>query len=357
MDKLNTGDAFEPSADAGVRKAEGKKGEEKDAGKQGTVIVPAPISIEMKERMEVARQRSREADKEIERRVADFRAQLRRELADEAENTLERESKSIGLEAWEKIHRWLEEIYNGKYGRGVLVVVEDSARSGENRVELRRVVPICNAVDHESVENTDREVESLARHRLLQGRNVYRHNKTDEALEAKTFGFIGQSLRMHQFAEVGSVDDTKEELNELFRILIESRILLLSDILEAFPKDYKPQVEPGEVWEFGSCSHHSGKIFGKQIVLPTGRLAVVSEYTGEFPSSNRFWGVLTDPRVKPDWSARFGGEWRGPQLEIPTAEEIAFLRREGKGEKFSWTEKMGLESDDETKMIGSEGEE
>lgn len=302
---------------------------------ENKAVLSAPISAETKARVEEAYNRVGNVDAEIRKRIDEMREKLREELGKEAEDNLRKIQLEVGAEWREKIGKWLKDIYEGKYGRGELAVAqvyEEGETSYQKVAKLLRVIPIKNPtqkISFYTAKAANKAIAELVVDGFISG--VYRlyspstfHEKIEEC---KTDSDIEQFLLKHEFAEVNYAGTTEEELDILYRKLIERR-WTISYILHVFPKDYKLKVKVGEILNFGGCFHHSGEIKGKQIVLPTGRLAVVSRYSGEredFYGRDRFWGVLTDPSVDPDWSAK-GGYWSGPQLDEPTPEEIAFLK-------------------------------
>ena len=146
--------------------------------------------------------------------------------------------------------------------------------------------------------------------------------KKDKVLDTR---FSLNSVESDSFLEVSFEGTTKEELNDLFTKL--KGRYLLGYLLKSFSEGYKPVLEAGEILPFGSCDHHSGYIEGRLIVLPTGRFAVISRYSGErrIGEYNIWWGILDDPYAVPDWSAK-SESWDGEDLKEPTQEEIEFMK-------------------------------
>lgn len=334
----------------GEYSTEGAPQSEKRVKIEEGIVVQAPISEMMKQKIEAARQKTREVDAEIERRLWDMRQQLNRELRQKPDKNYNKITREVGTEAREALRAWLSEIHEGKHGRGDLVVVESGY--GNTQPGLTRVVTIENPADSGMHQYTVKNVAGLAAGRVIKDNKLYRPNQADSLEQLETYYDVEQFLRRISFVEVDFSGTSEEELDELYEKLKENG-WLVSSILQAFPKEYKPTFQVGAILNFGSCSHHSGEIYGKQIVLPSGRFAVVSKYEGEYESlfgGYRFWGVLADPNVGPSWSAKQGG-WEGSQLDPPTLKEIAFL----KGMNVEFPDSESLEEG--KKMLGSGEEE
>ncbi|GEM_PF-5102076 len=339
---------------------------------QKILIVEAPLSSETKKNVDEARLMVDEIDREIAKQakplVKEIYEKLRKDLGkEEKEKDLKRINFESELKFREIIDSWIKEVYKGKYGRGGLAI---RSEYGEPR-RLIRVIPIQNPLERESShKHTADRITELVNEGTVS--NVLRAPKegslfkfesdahqeynTSFSVEGDSHGFFDVEglFDVFNFLEVDFTGTTEEEMDIFYRKLRE-RGWVMSEILEAFPRGYKPKVEVGEILDFGSCSHHSGEIIGKQIILPTGRLAVVSKYEGEYEDINgtyRFWGVLTDPKIEPIWSAKAGGWWKGSKLDKPTPEEIVFL----KGMDVDFSGERSLE-DSKSKLLELSEEE
>ncbi len=320
---------------------------EKEIETEQKFVVPAPISEQREEKINEALQKRNEVDEEIERRLREIRIQLKEQLGKEADENYSKVSRELGGEAREELIEWLQKAYQGEFGRGELVVVNNSDR--DSSPQLVRVVLIEGPQDQNNRAHK-KNIGRLSNAQKLECYELCRPNKPDVLEEIKkltTYSDVEQFLTHHKFIEVDFAGTTEEEL-DVFASRLKKNGCPISSILEIFPKDYQPKVKEGEVLEFRGSGHHSGDIDGKQIVLPTGRLAVVSKYEGENEEvfgTYHFWGIVTDPHIKPSWSAKFGG-WEGPELDSPTQEEIDFL----KGKQVSFSDQDMLEED--KKMLG-----
>lgn len=128
-----------------------------------------------------------------------------------------------------------------------------------------------------------------------------------------------------RFDEGNFADLSDKQLNDVYRQLRYSDELSLKEIMQGLPQDFKPKFRVGEELQFGSSNSSGGlEIWGLQIVLPTGRFAVLLKNQQE----RRMCGVLKDASVEPSWSAKVDG-WVGDALDQPTAEETAFLKNMG----------------------------
>lgn len=288
---------------------------------------------ELKEIVGDAYSKAQAIDEEVKKRaeplIREIYEKLGKELKqEEAWINYEKISRETGSKFREIISAWIKEVYEGKYGRGELAI---NLRM-EETPQLIRVI----AIQKSKSGGAAKVIAKLIKEGVAQ--NVLRPSKDANLFEQKTnqknganpdvtFANVEDSFKRFDFVEVDFSGTTEQELDAFYKKLKEKK-WTLSRILEAFPKNYKPKVQIGEIFNFGHMDHHSGIIEGKQVILPTGRLAVVSKYEGEYEDlygDYRFWGVLTDPKTEPHWSAKRGA-WEGPPLDAPNEEEINFLK-------------------------------
>lgn len=218
--------------------------------------------------------------------------------------TLGKKWKDTLVSAKSDGERLLKDFYErarrGEFGKGELTVIRPI--EGEDR--LARIVILKNKFDrdkpHQIEDNTVSESDLLEPNRLSESAH---------------------------FVELPLEGTSEKEYEDIFNKLRDT--WRLDYLLRLFPKSYKPVLFVGETFNYGYMSHHSGEINAVAIVLPTGRLAVFSEYNGEYNDlykQKRFWGVVSDPHFHPHWSAKAGGLRNPETLENPTDEEIAFLK-------------------------------
>lgn len=133
------------------------------------------------------------------------------------------------------------------------------------------------------------------------------------------------------FFEVILDGTTNEELVEFAKKLLDAG-WSMQLILETFPAGFRPEVSVGQVLEYGYADHHSGGIQCQAVVLPTGRLAIITKYEGEHSemfgsyAPFRLCGVTGNALWRPSLSASGGICRNADELEMPTADELAFLR-------------------------------
>lgn len=223
---------------------------------------------------------------------------------DENLKTLKRQLVQVRADETADEQKILRDFYEktqrGEYGKGELVMIRDIDGS-----KLARVLPVINRTNIHNPSSTEPIPRDLTVH-------------ASDVLNNERF-----SSRF-QFVELPLEGTTKIEYDNIFSVLRDS--LPPNALMNLFPEDYKPQVKPGDIFEYGSVSHSSGEISGIGMVLPTGRLAIFSEYEGDRGHKNEFWGVLSNPRTELDWSARSGGLQNPEVLDDLTEEEIQFLK-------------------------------
>ena len=136
----------------------------------------------------------------------------------------------------------------------------------------------------------------------------------------------------HQVApyfEVDPTDTGDEEYQQVFRAVRGGR-LSLSTLRAVFPASFEPIYQSGEHFSLSGSSHHTGDIDGYGLVMPSGRIAVIAEYSSGDKEAWNGWhcyGVMKDQSFVPDWTARYGGGLENcDELVQPTADEVAFLR-------------------------------
>lgn len=286
------------------------------SGKKSLLL---PFGPEIEAPAEEARQEWLRAYGQVERLVADYRAKISKEIEEGPGDRMRTAGLEVGAEAFDKLQAWLQEIYEGKHGSGTLVIARDTPR------RLARILPFQNPFESKS--NKRQQVDAIERREVAKDETIPGPPALSlaELRDYSNFHSVKGFLSNKRYAEVQLGEVNTEELNELYQQLLKGGWPMFA-ILEAFPSDYKPKVLLGEVQNFGSCDHHSGSIEGALLVLPTGRFAVVSKYSGERNAETYgFHGVTADPRITPDWSARHG-TWEGDELDEPNPEEIAFLR-------------------------------
>jgi len=291
-------------------------------------ILQAPISEEIMKQAEGAEKEFREVDRVIEKHVQESRKKLRDEEIPPAEEKEKKIMLEIGAKAKKELDQWLQKIYKGEYGNGELVVIKHREKD-----TLMRVIPIEKPVYNPSTDEArERDRRNKEKINMLAKKIDSDYVCTPENTgNIQTYQDVKKFLLLYEFAAVDFAKTTREELDNLYKKLKDNG-RTMAYILKVFPSDYKPEVTAGEILPFGGSSHHSGDISGSLIVLPTGRFAVISEYSGEKErqyGTQQFWGVLDDLMVDPNWSACYV-DWEGPELSKLTDEEYDFLKGNSK---------------------------
>jgi len=281
-----------------------------------------------------------EIGRKNEREIQDFRQKLREESGEKA---MEDEWFSLLCQAeteTRQLHsQFLQEVYEGKHGRGELFLVY-----GNGLVDSPKHVPMkVRRMLYIGEEGPNKKV-NIAKKRAVGERELDYYDRIYWRTQPKD---LSSSYNMEQgklsyiWAEVGldEVQTSQAELEQFFEYL--KHRCSIGSLMEAFPKGFRPPVEAGEILSLGSCTHHSGDIYCYGIVLSTGRLAVVTDYEGEckIGPDVEFHGVAADPRWRPDLSASWKELRNSDELLLPTREEVDFLR----GKKVEIDEEFLLE--------------
>ena len=288
----------------------------------------------------------REKVTEIERKVDEYVNEYRRklyaessikEITEEWRNTIHQAEQ----ETKENLRRFIHEAYDGKYGRGTLAFYEDNIKRISR---LLRIIEISQPVEQGDPSSSplSKERKNISEQKGVRGQFLLQEDRLDSQDINTSLGSL--------FAEVSLEGTTNDDYKRLFRDMTSmptpdnpsKRVHNLFYTMSLFPDSFKPDVTAGEIFRFGGSGHHSGDIEGLALVLPTGRLAIVSKYTGEKEyladvlenideSSGAYkkqylWGAISDPHWQPSWSAKNGELRNADDLEPLTSEEIAFLR-------------------------------
>lgn len=250
--------------------------------------------------------------KKLETKVDDFRRKLYAENGVETIYDKYKKTREVAENETRNLHlNFLQEVYTGKYGRGELCLVKGGMH---HKTKVRRILFIGK--EEKQKKNFDVIMKYYG--------SIYWPLKPEDSNCSVNLKSPGYS-----WAEVGleDVETTKTELEQFFLVLKE-KSCSIGTLMEAFPKNFRPPVEEGEIFHIGGCSHHSGEIDAYGIVLPTGRLAVVTSYDGEckIGPDVEFCGVTADPKWKAFLSAKWKELRNSEELLVPTEEEIAFLK-------------------------------
>ena len=85
-------------------------------------MIQAPVVEKMERKIEAANEDIVKAKQEVERLLKEKRQQLETELIEGAKIRYEQTEREVGAETRETLNHWLEEIYEGKHGIGILVL-------------------------------------------------------------------------------------------------------------------------------------------------------------------------------------------------------------------------------------------
>jgi hypothetical protein len=288
----------------------------------------SPLFVEAEKLIEEERNMLAEIDKKVEayrrKLIAEGGVEQLREKYREIRTRAETETKDM-------LRKFIREAYEGKYGKGELAFLSGWV-GGHSR--LVRILEILQEEQDSRITRHARKGPEVNPQYLL----------NEEQLDKQDLKTSLSSL----FAEVSLEGTTEEEYNKLFREMISypttenpgKRVYSIDFTMNLFPISFRPEVQAGEVFKYGHASHHSGDIEGFAIVLPSGRLAVFSRYSGEYEDTMlsditgnykkaHLWGAIDDPRWKPEWSARGGTLFNASELKNFTEEEWAFLTGQG----------------------------
>lgn len=259
-----------------------------------------------------------------------------REIAQKAfQEVFQRELKKAGVEEIDKKHwsliedatnettetltGFIQEVYDGKFGRGELYFCENNYEFyGPKGSKVVRAIPIAGKEIRRKVDFQISLDELLYPTEVTEGRARLNRN-------GGTWDKHG-----YLFLEVKLEGTSNEELVIFARKMLEHGYSM-QGIIESFPPGFTPEVSAGEVLNYGYSDHHSGGIHGYAIVLPTGRLAIVTKYDGEKKETGSsyspcyFWGVTGDATWRPRLRGKYGTLENSEDLESPSQEEIGFL--------------------------------
>jgi hypothetical protein len=234
-----------------------------------------------------------------------------------------------------KLEKLVEEVYEGKMGRGRFAV-----QKIEDVLYLIRVIPVnfiqpqlqhqapkrekrrddFNSIEIKGVLGKSDDVELFSSSLQREGDCSF-HVHLPE-FKDRVFSDVEQFSKWIFFLEV-QYSATQDELWDFYNLLKEKR-WTLKEIKEVFYADFQVKESPGEMFYFGGCDDH----VGYQFILPTGRFAVLL-YSNE-EEQYTFYGVTGDYDMEPAWSSKHGPDWNRHneeeyELQQPNEEEMAFL--------------------------------
>lgn len=235
--------------------------------------------------------------------------------AEEKESAL-KQAEEKTAEAWE-----------GRLKLGDWVVVKERDEKGEYISKFKKIIPMSKWSKRRiNKDNEEEKIHAVEEYYVLNPKNLKEKIQKHGIRVAEDFD--------NRYLEINAdgilnKEDLRQEYQKLFDKYAVKKKYDIHQILNSLPDNSKLNIEVGAWFKFGSCSHHSGEIEGYLIVLPSGRFAVASQYSGEreelFKEYN-LWGAIDNPKTtEPNWSAR-NGKWTGEMLKELTKEEIAFLR-------------------------------
>jgi hypothetical protein len=226
--------------------------------------------------------------------------------------------------ALKQIHEAVQKSWDGEFGQGRWVLVSEKKYTVN---KFRKVIPLSEWRNKEiDKKEENKDVFALESYYLLNPSNIEKAIEERGVSNAKDFDNRFLEVNISQILDEEKLYDEYQQLFE--KHAIERKSFPLNTILNALPEDFVPIVKEGTIFQYGSCSHHSGEIDGYLVTLPTGNFAVVSEHSGENEDlfgKYEYYGILKDPKTEPHWSVKEGG-WSGDDLDQPSKEEVEFLK-------------------------------
>lgn len=274
-------------------------------------------------------------DKDVQVKVDEYRRQLLAERAGERQALVDRWlelNAATNQAAREAVTAFAKAVYDGEAGQGTLVVLGQgrfSAPEGEPYFRLARIADF-SADQRYTAELAETGFLSLDCFRGKIGVSgsvdfVSHLRPKMGVLDTNTSGaFERWEARL---VEVALGEPTEVELRELYaKVRQWNRQMPPADQLRLFGS--VTSFSPGEKFYRCASSHHSGDTTAYLFFLPTGRWAVIAEYSGE--DGERTWcaGVVTDPAVEVYVSGRYGTCEIEGLSDKPTPEEQEFLATE-----------------------------
>lgn len=270
--------------------------------------------------------------KTIDEQVKALCDRLQSELgakAKELDEQYEQEGRNAATNIIAALGTILQAAASGAIGRGSLfVVTSEQYTSDQGTVHTARLARLIPIEWNESEQRTegDRELSVGDGDILWEGNLQLDEKGTSILIGGNSWCPVRDIQDCIHYVEAPFAGTTDEELVAFWKELKDGGYT--PAILSIFPKDFRAPVEIGEVFNFGSCSHHSGEIEAIGVVMPTGRLAIASRYEGEQSDDEsvcRFVGVAPQQDWMPDLTARGAGMYNADELVAATAEELAWL--------------------------------
>ncbi len=232
---------------------------------------------------------------------------------------LERESlDDMGRKTEEAIQGRLKEIiqeaYEGKYGKGQLVVSKGYFDC-YGKARFCRVIPFVYPKDRETGNCSTLTIDEERPKFVIEAHEILSPSN--------------QNQRNSSFFEVAG-DPTKEELVGFIKSDALHIVGFLDVLNNSFSPDFISEVlgevlNPGESLDLGSAEHHSGYIEITGVVLPSGKFEIYAYHSGEYGQNNSSFVGASITLKGLYFSARYGGSCETEDLEVLTEEEKNYM--------------------------------